>query len=122
MLDSKDHSHIKYKRVNESTGKEVAWENIVKGYEINGDYVVLEPEDFQAADAEKTKTIEILSFTNEDEIDSLYYEQPYYLVPDKSGEKAYALLRDALAATSSLTSLQKSLTLPDIKTLTPTSF
>jgi DNA end-binding protein Ku len=99
MLDSKDHAHIKFKRVNENTGKEVAWENIVKGYEINGDYVVLEPEDFQAADAEKTKTIEILSFTNEDEIDSIYYEQPYYLVPDKSGEKAYALLRDALATT-----------------------
>ncbi|MBS1552671.1 MAG: Ku protein [Bacteroidetes bacterium] len=96
MLDSKDHSNIKFKRVNESTGKEVAYENIVKGYKLEKGYVILEEEDFEAADAVKTKTIEIINFVNEQEIDSLYYEQPYYLEPEKSAMKAYALLRDAL--------------------------
>lgn len=96
MLDSKDHSNIKFIRVNESTGKEVAFENIVKGYKMDSGYVILEDEDFEAADAEKTKTIEIISFVFEKEIDSLYYEQPYYLQPEKQATKAYALLRDAL--------------------------
>jgi DNA end-binding protein Ku len=97
MLDSKDHSNIKFKRVNENTGKEVQYNDIVKGYKLEDDYVVLEPEDFEYADAKKTKTIEIINFVKEKEIDSIYYEQPYYLEPDKSGEKAYGLLRDALA-------------------------
>jgi len=96
MLDSKDHSNIKFKRVNESTGKEVAHENIVKGYKMDSGYVILEDADFEAADAVKTKTIEIINFVNEQEIDSLYYEQPYYLEPEKPAMKAYALLRDAL--------------------------
>lgn len=96
MLDSKDHSNVKFKRVNESTGKEIAYENIVKGYKLDSGYVILEDEDFEAADAVKTKTIEIISFVHEEEIDSLYYEQPYYLEPEKSAIKAYALLRDAL--------------------------
>ncbi len=96
MLDSKDQSNIKFKRVNESTGKEVAYENIVKGYKLDSGYVILEDEDFEAADAVKTKTIEIQNFVNEQEIDSLYYEQPYYLEPQKSAMKTYALLRDAL--------------------------
>jgi DNA end-binding protein Ku len=96
MLDSKDHSNIKFLRVNESTGKEVAYENIVKGYKMDSGYVILEDEDFEAADAIKTKMIEIINFVNEHEIDSLYYEQPYYLEPEESAMKAYALLRDAL--------------------------
>ena len=96
MLDSKDHSNIKFKRVNESTGKEVAYENIVKGYKMDSGYVVLEDEDFEAADAVKTKMIEIINFVDEQEIDSLYYEQPYYLEPEEPAMKAYALLRDAL--------------------------
>ena len=96
MLDSKDHSNIKFRRVNESTGKEVAYENIVKGYKMDSGYVILEDKDFEAADAVKTKTIEIINFVNEQEIDSLYYEQPYYLEPEESAMKAYALLRDAL--------------------------
>ena len=96
MLDSKDHSNIKFKRVNESTGKEIAYENIVKGYKLDSGYVILEAEDFEAADAVKTKMIEIVNFVDEREIDSLYYEQPYYLEPDKAAMKAYALLRDAL--------------------------
>lgn len=98
MLDKRDHSNIKFKRVNEATGKEVAYENIVKGYLYHDDYVVLEEEDFENADAKKTKTIEVLNFSNEDEVDSIYYEQPYYLQPDKSGEKAYAIMRDAMMA------------------------
>lgn len=98
MLDKNDHSNIKFKRVNETTGKEVAYGNIVKGYKIEDKYVILDDEDFEAADAEKTKTIDILNFTLEKEIDSLYYEQPYYLEPDKGAMKAYALLRDALEA------------------------
>lgn len=99
MLDSRDLSNIRFKRVNENTGREVAYEDIVKGYKYNGEYVVLDETDFEAADAKKTKTIEILSFVNEREISSIYYEQPYFLEPDKTAAKAYALLREALAAT-----------------------
>lgn len=98
MLDKKDHANIKFKRVNETTGKEVSFANIVKGYKVDDTYVILEEEDFEAADAVKTKTIDILNFTEEKEIDSIYYEKPYYLEPDKGAMNAYALLRDALAA------------------------
>jgi DNA end-binding protein Ku len=100
MLDSKDHANIKFLRVNETTGKEVAYENIVKGYKLDSGYVILEAEDFESADAVKTKMIEIINFVDEREIDSLYYEQPYYLEPQKSAMKAYALLRDALQSSS----------------------
>ena len=99
MLDKKDHSHIKYMRVNEKTGKEVEWNNIVKGFKIDDNYVVLDEKDFEKANAEKTKTISIEEFVKEDEIDSIYYETPYYLEPDKSGTRPYALLRDALNKT-----------------------
>jgi len=100
MLDKKDHSNIHFMRVNEKTGKEVKWSDIVKGYKLPNDkYVVLGEKDFQAASAKKTKTIEITNFVNEDEIESVYYETPYYLEPDKSGSRAYALLREALAKT-----------------------
>lgn len=96
MLDSKDHSNIKFKRVNETTGKEVAYDDIVKGYKIDNNYVILEDADFEAADVGKTQTIEILNFADEKEVDSIYFEQPYYLEPQKSATKAYALLRDSL--------------------------
>jgi DNA end-binding protein Ku len=99
MLDKKDHSNIKYKRVNENTGKEVAWENIVKGYLIDDKYVVLEKTDFERAWPEKTKHIEITQFVDEREIDSTYFEQPYYLEPEKNGVRAYTLLREALQKT-----------------------
>src|ERR1700743_1669057 len=79
MLDKKDHSHIRYMRVNEKTGKEIAWENIVKGYKINNRYVILEDKDFETANAVKTKVIEISDFVDEKEIDSVYFETPYYL-------------------------------------------
>jgi len=99
MLDKKDHANIKFKRVNENTGKEVEWANIVKGYKLDDRYVVLTDEDFEKASPEKSKIIGIEEFIEEHEIDSMYYETPYYLEPEKSGAKAYALLRDALHKT-----------------------
>ena len=99
MLDKKDHSNIKFKRVNEKTGKEVPWANIVRAYNYEGNYVVLDDEDFKKASPEKTKMIEIAEFVEEKEVDSIYYETPYYLEPQKGGEKAYTLLRDALKKT-----------------------
>jgi len=99
MLDKKDHSHIKYLRVNEKTGKEVPWANIVKGYDTGSKYVVLDEADFEKAGAEKTKLIEITDFVKQEEIDSVYYETPYYLAPEKSGVRPYALLREALIKT-----------------------
>lgn len=99
MLDKNDHSNIKFKRVNEKTGKEVPWANIVRGYNYEGNYVVLDDEDFKKASPEKTKMIEIAEFAEEKEVDSIYYETPYYLEPQKGGEKAYVLLRDALKKT-----------------------
>jgi DNA end-binding protein Ku len=99
MLDKKDHANIKFKRVNADTGKEVAYEDIVRAYKYNDKYVVLDAKDFEHANAKKTKTISIEDFAKETEIDSTYYETPYYLEPDKSGVRAYALLREALKKT-----------------------
>jgi DNA end-binding protein Ku len=100
MMDKKDHANIKFKRVNENTGKEVAYDNIVKGYKIDDRYVILADEDFAKASPEKSKIIEIAEFINVTDVDSVYFEMPYYLEPEKSGVKAYALLRDALAKTN----------------------
>jgi len=99
MLDKKDHANIHFKRVNGNTGKEVSWENIVKGYKLDDRYVVLTDEDFEKASPEKSKIITIEEFIDEKEIDGMFYETPYYLEPEKSGVKAYALLRDALQKT-----------------------
>lgn len=100
MLDKKDHSNIHFMRVNEKSGKEVKWANIVKGFKLPNDkYVVLDEKDFESASAKKTKTIEITNFVDASEIESLYFETPYYLEPDKSGSRAYALLRAALIKT-----------------------
>ena len=99
MLDKKDLSNIRFIRVNEKTGKEVAWANIVKGYLINNKYVVLEDKDFETASAIKTKVIEISDFVQQQDINSVYYETPYYLVPEKSGVRAYSLLKQALLKT-----------------------
>lgn len=96
MLDKKDHSNIKFQRVNETTGKKVEWADIVKGYKYNGDYVVVADTDFEKASPEKSKMIGITEFVKEEQINSLYYDTPYYLEPSKGGEKAYALLREAL--------------------------
>lgn len=96
MLDKKDHSNIQFKRVNEKTGKEVAWENIVKGYKVENQYVILTDEDFKKASPEKTKTIDITEFVEIDEVPPIYYDSSYYIEPEKNGGKAYVLLRDAL--------------------------
>lgn len=96
MLDKKDHSNIKFMRVNARTGKEVKWENIVKGYKLNENYVILNDKDFEQANVEKTKLIQIEDFVEVDQIPFYHFEVPYYLVPDKNGVRAYALLREAL--------------------------
>lgn len=99
MLDKKDLSNIKFKRVNEKTGKEVDWVNIVKGYKVDDNYVVLDDEDFEAASPEKSKVFSIQQFVNENEIESVFFETPYFLEPQKNGENAYVLLREALKKT-----------------------
>lgn len=99
MLDRKDLANIKFKRVNENTGKEVKWDNIVKGYFIKDHYVVLEDADFEDASPEKTKLINLHAFIKVADIDSVYFETPYYLEPQKGGEKAYQLLIKALQKT-----------------------
>jgi DNA end-binding protein Ku len=99
MLDKSDFSNIKFKRVNENTGKEVKWENIVKGYLMDDKYIVLDDEDYEAASPEKTKILSIDQFVKEEEVDSVYFENPYYLEPQKNGENAYRLLLKALQET-----------------------
>src|SRR6266404_4982676 len=98
MLDKRDLAPVGYQRVNKSTGKEVPWEDVVKGYEYKDDkYVVLSEEDFRRANPEAAKTVDIVAFVDVEDIAPLYFETPYYLAPGKRGEKAYALLRDAMA-------------------------
>lgn len=99
MLDRKDLSNIQFKRVNAHTGKEVKWENIVKGYLVEDRYVVLDEQDFAAAMPEKTKILSIDQFVKESDVDSVYFENPYFLEPQKSGETAYRLLLHALQDT-----------------------
>ena len=97
LLHEEDLSPVKYERVCQRDGDPVPWSEIVKGYEYaKGKYVVLTDEDFKAAALESSKTIDILDFVQESEIDPRFFETPYYLVPSKGGEKAYALLREAV--------------------------
>jgi DNA end-binding protein Ku len=97
MLDKKDLAPVGYKRYNKKSGKEVPWENIVKGYEYEKDqYVVMTDEDFRRANVRASQTIEIETFVPHASIPGSFYETPYYLVPEKRGEKAYVLLRDTL--------------------------
>lgn len=97
MLDKKGHCPISYTKVCRSDGKVVPYENIVKGYEYQkGDYVILDPEDFEKASPKKTKTVEIENFVEEDEVESKLINKPYFIEPDKKAEKAYVLLREAL--------------------------
>jgi DNA end-binding protein Ku len=101
QLDGKSNSRIKQKRVSMATGEEVPYEDIVKAYEIAPDnYVTITPEELDALDPKATKTIDIEDFVDLDQIDPVYYERPYYLVPDKGGQKAYALLRNAMRETN----------------------
>lgn len=96
MLDGRDHAHIKYHRVNENTGKEVPWDHIVKGYKIEDEYVILEDADFEEASPRKSKMIEIEEFVDASEVSSMYYDTPYFIVPDKGNAKAYELFLNAL--------------------------
>ena len=97
LLRKGDLSPVNYKRVAEKDGKEVSWDQIVKGYEYEkGKYVVLKDEDFERVDLEATQTVDIQDFVDQEEIDSMFFYKPYYLEPQKGGDKAYALLRDAL--------------------------
>ena len=100
LLRKSDLSPVNYKRVAEKDGKEVPWDQIVKGYEYEkGKYVVLKEEDFQRVDIEATQTVDIQDFVDQEEIDPMFFYKPYYLEPQKGGDKAYALLRDALKDT-----------------------
>ena len=100
QLDSDDHSRISMKRTNAQTGEEVPYERIVKGFEIAPDrYVIIEPGELESLDPKKTKTIDIEGFVELDEVDPIYFDHPYYLVPGTGGAKPYRLLCDAMAET-----------------------
>ncbi|GAB4091144.1 Ku protein [Flaviaesturariibacter terrae] len=97
MLAKKDLAPIKYARIDTKTGKEVDWKDIVKGYEYaKGKFVVVEDEDFEKASPQKSRSIDIVQFVKAEEIDPIYFEKPYYLLPAKGGEKTYRLLVKAL--------------------------
>jgi len=98
LLRKKDLSPVNYKRVAAKDGKEVPWDDIVKGYEYEkGKFVVLNEKDFQRVDLEATQTVDIQDFVDLDEIDPMFFYKPYYLEPQKGGDKAYTLLREALS-------------------------
>lgn len=97
LLRASDLSPINYKRIAEVDGKEVPWEEIVKGYEYEkGKFVVLKEEDFSRVDVEATRTIDIMDFVPLTQVDPMFFSKPYYMTPDKGGERAYVLLHDAL--------------------------
>lgn len=103
MLHKEDHAPIRYARICRKDGEEIAWNDIVKGYEYrDGDYVVLTQKEMDELDVKKSKTIDILQFVEESDIDIRYFEKPYYLEVVKGGEKAYALLRAALQQSKKL--------------------
>jgi DNA end-binding protein Ku len=100
LLTAKDKTRVKYERISEKTQKPVGWDDLVKGYEYSkGRYVVLTPEDFEAAALEKTRTIDILDFVKADEIDDRFFEKPYYVTPGTGGDRAYVLLRETIRET-----------------------
>jgi len=97
MLHATDKSPVKFERVCLKDGHPVAWEDLVRGYEYEkGRFVVVTKDDFKAAALEKTRTVDIVDFVKAEEIDDRFFETPYYLVPTKGGERAYALLREAI--------------------------
>ena len=101
QLDGRSKSRVRQKRVSSATGEEVPFEDIVKGYELGPDtYVTISPAELEALDPKATRSIDIEDFVDLDQIDPVYYERPYYLVPDKGGSKAYALLRNAMRETN----------------------
>lgn len=101
MLDRRDMSPVGYQRYNRVTNEPVDWDDIVKGYEYaDGEYVVVEKEDFKRANVKATQTVDIVQFTDAENIDVMMFEKPYYLVPDKRGVKPYVLLREVLRRTN----------------------
>ncbi len=103
MLDRRNMKPVGFKRYNKETEKEVEWDDIVKGYEYEKErYVVLTEEDFKRANIEATQTVDIVTFVDAEEVEPAYFETPYYLAPDKRGEKGYALLRETLKATNKI--------------------
>lgn len=99
MLDPSNMERIRYKRVNEETGKEVPWNKIVKGYKMDDEYIILEDQDFEQASPEKTERIDIQEFVGVEEINSMFFKKPYYVEPQKGGNKPYQLFVDALEKT-----------------------
>ncbi len=100
LLRDSDHSRIRYKKVAEADGKEVPLEHIVKGYEYEKDqYVVLTKEDFDRVEIKSSQMVDIKEFVNVAEIDPRFFDTPYFLAPEKGGDKAYVLLRTALEKT-----------------------
>ena len=100
LLDRRDFSRVRYRRVNEKTGQEVPWDEIVKGYEYEkGEYVALTDDDFLKANVEATQSIDILDFVDGADISPTYFDKPYYLAPLKNGRRAYALLREVMKRT-----------------------
>ena len=107
MLDKNNKAKIKYQRLNEATGQVVPWDDIVKGYKLSsGEYVLVNDEDFQKASVKATQTVSIEGFIPRGAVNYIYLEKPYYLVPDKHGEKAYVLLRETMA-TSNLVAIAR---------------
>jgi DNA end-binding protein Ku len=103
LLDKRDFAPVGYQRYNKSTGKVVDWNQVVKGFEYEkGEYVVLTDEDFRRANVEASRTIDIQTFVDRDAIAPYYFDTPYFLVPDKNGERVYALLREALEQSKKL--------------------
>jgi DNA end-binding protein Ku len=103
MLSKKDLAPIRYARIDSKTGEEIAWKEIVKGYQYaKGKYVVVEEADFEKASPEKSKAIDIVQFVKEEQIDPILYDKPYYIMPGKGGEKSYRLLLKALEQTESV--------------------
>src|SRR5689334_10468354 len=103
MLDKHDFSPIGYKRYNKTTGKEVPWNDIVKGYEYEKDqYVVMSEEDFRRANVQQARSVDIVTFVDAGSIPPQYFETPYYLVPGDRGQKVYALLRETMRATGKI--------------------
>ncbi len=100
LLDRRNMSPIHYKRVNEESGREVPWDETVRGYEFaEGKYVALTDDDLKRAAPEATQSIDIIDFVDLEEVSPLYFDKPYYLAPDKKGAKSYALLRETLRRT-----------------------
>ncbi|MDQ4025934.1 MAG: Ku protein, partial [Actinomycetota bacterium] len=97
QIDAESGQRIRQQRINPASGEEVPYEQIVKGYEIGPDrYVMLSPDELEALEPQKTRTIDIEDFVELDQIDPIYYDHPYYLAPDKGAGKAYKLLLDAM--------------------------